>query len=300
MRRRGVSWAAVAMVAAAGCGTDRLQSLARGGTMGGPSGVSTGGVVGTTATGGAPPAEAGVTRAAGVPLVPSATGVVNDVVSGVVGSWYPFADGIGPNPSPTDNDTADSDCVRRGQFPPSACSNIYFPTVGQPYGPAPATGAMCTSGVAAQVLVDSSGTPDYGDLWGGGIGLDFNNPGGDAGVKGTWDATAFTGIAFDLSGPNVPTESMRVLFPFLGEHGTDAPYFQGQTLGYSKLPSDGHVEIHWSDIGGPLYLTYSAPPVTPPLFDPTQVFSIQFQVFTNASSSTPYAFCVNNLTLLRD
>ena len=47
-----------------------------------------------------------------------------------------------------------------------------------------ATSKQCTSGIAALVM-NKGGTADYTDLWGGGIGLDFNNPGGDAGVPGS-------------------------------------------------------------------------------------------------------------------
>src|SRR6185312_5003904 len=103
--------------------------------------------------GGVPGGAGGASPATGVLLLPNATGFVDDPVSGVVGSWYPFGDGVGPNPTPTSDDNADSDCVSYGHFAPDACSIIRSPTVGQPYGPSPATGAMCTSGVAAQALV---------------------------------------------------------------------------------------------------------------------------------------------------
>jgi len=302
----GLAVAAVVVIAAGGCGTDRLQGPGTGGRAGGMDSISTGGTVGpvptggfvgTVATGGVP-GTGGVAPAPGVLLLPSSTGFVDDPASGVVGSWYPFGDGIGPNPTPTDVDSADSDCVKHGGFPPSDCSIIQTPTAGRPFAPSSDTGAMCTSGVAAMVLVDANGSPDYADLWGAGIGLDLNNPGGDASAKGPWDGSAFTGIAFDVSGPALPIAAIRVLFPFIGQHGGDAPYFQGQTLSYSPVVNNSHVEIHWSDVGGPLYLGYSVPPVTPPLFDPSKLLSIQFQVFTNTSTATPFGFCVSNLTLL--
>ena len=59
-----------------------------------------------------------------------------------------------------------------------------------------------------------------------------------------------------------------------------------------------HVEIAWADVGGPFYLTQQSPAVTPPAFDVTKVQSIQFQVFTNINTSSPYAFCVANLALI--
>jgi hypothetical protein len=244
-------------------------------------------------------ADARLDAGPGVLLTPSATGFVQDATSGVVGSWYPFADGIGPNPTPSDiDDVAGSDCVAHGHFPRVACSTVLAPVGAGPFAPDPTTGAMCTSGVAAQVLTDSNGAFDYSDLWGAGIGLDFNNPGGDAGAKGPWDASAFTGIAFDFWGTQIPTSSMRVLFPFVGEHGTDAPYSQGASQMYSMLTNGSRIVIHWQDVAGPLYLTYQTPPIEPPRFDPTKLLSIQFLVTTNGVSSTPYSFCVANLTLL--
>ena len=91
-----------------------------------------------------------------------------------------------------------------------------------------------------------------------------------------------------------------MLFPFIGEHGIDAPYYQGGSRDSSFLFNNAHVVIRWTDVGGPRYLYSRTPPVTAPPFNPTKLLSIQFQVFTNTSTATPYAFCVANLTLLRN
>jgi hypothetical protein len=327
MRRGNCSIVAACLAIICGaCGSARLDGTGTGGTGTGTGGSGTGGIsstggvagaaastggasgtAGAVATGGADGGrhDAGLdagppdAKRPGILLTPSATGFVQDPTSGVVGAWYPFGDGIGPNPTSSSVDVQDSDCMRRGGFPASVCSMVEVPLAGQPFAP-DATGAMCTRGVAALVQNGTSGSPDYSDLWGAGIAFDFNNPGGDAGVKGPWNASGFTGIAFDVSGTEIPNREIRVLFPFIGEHGTDAPYYQGASLSYSAFASGAHIEIHWTDVGGPMYLTYSTPPVTPPIFDPTQLLSIQFQVFTNTSTSVPYAFCVANLTLLRD
>jgi hypothetical protein len=89
---------------------------------------------------------------------------------------------------------------------------------------------------------------------------------------------------------------MRVNFPFMGENnGTDSPYWMGKTAESSPLAT-GPITIRWADVGGPKYLPDRG--IIPPDFDKTKVFSIQFQVFTNATTATPYNFCVNNLTLL--
>ena len=286
--RRGSRWlVAVCRTIAGACGTDRLQNTE-------PGGRGTGGF---SSTGGAMGAGTGV---GDIPLTPSATGSVQYPPSKLFGSWYPFADSIGPNPTSSSIDIENSDCVKNGQFMASQCSMVTSPIAGQPFAPDPSTGAMCTSGVAAMVLPASNGGYDYGDLWGAGIGLDFDNPGADASAKVPWNGSAYTGIGFDITGGEIPINQVRVLFPFVGQHGSDAPYWDGETLEHSPLTTNTTVAIHWTDVAGPYYLTQATPPVMPPRFDPTQVLSIQFQVFTNTTSPTPYSFCVSNLRLLTD
>jgi hypothetical protein len=234
----------------------------------------------------------------GCPLTPTATGFVDDsACSGVIGAWYAYGDSVGSAASTTSTDFADSDCGKAG-YTTAQCSQITTPTPGQPFAPDPTTGAMCTSGIAAQVL--PAGNPDYTDFFGAGIGLDFNNPGGDAGVKMPKDLSKYQGVQFDFSGTMIPAgNKIRVNFPFMGEHGNDSPYFAAnKTDDHSTLSTTSTNKVLWGSVLGPAYLAGQTPPVTPPAFDPTQVLSIQFQVFTNASTSTPYAFCVNNLALI--
>ncbi len=235
----------------------------------------------------------------GDPLTPGPTGFVDDRThSGVVGAWYAYGDGAGGAASLAGTDFADSDCAKGG-YTTSQCSQITTPTPGQPFPP-DATGAMCTQGTAAKVLMSTTGTTaDYSQLWGAGIGLDLNNLGGDSGVlKGVYDLSKYVGVGFDFTGMVIPTSKMRVNFPFTGEHGTDSPYWDGATMPSSPLTNGAHVEIKWSDVGGPMYLSGQTPPVPIPPFVNTMVSAIQFQVFTNTSTATPYQFCVNNLTLL--
>ena len=230
-----------------------------------------------------------------IPLPSTSTGFVDDVTTGVIGAWFAYGDGVGSNAGVGDagTDNSNSDCVLKGGFPPSACSQITTPIPGMPFAPTdPATSSQCTSGTAA-VVMNKSGNPDYTDLWGAGIGLDFNNPGGDAGPAGS----------MDLSGDVLPTNAMRVNFPFKSMHGTDSPYWQGATMMSSPLTgttaAPQHVKIAWGDVGGPFYLTQQTPAVTPPAFDATAVQAIQFQVFTNTKTTTPYSFCVANLALTK-
>ena len=238
------------------------------------------------------------------------------MTSGVIGPWYAYGDGVGPNANLNTTDAANSDCQSpsKGGFPASACTQIAFPPPGQPFPPSdPATSKMCTDGVAAMVM-GKGGSPDYTDLWGGGISLDLNNPGGDAGVKGDIDLSNYKGVSFDFSsftgadplggtsnGAGPAVASMRVNFPFTGEHGTDSPYWMGATKASSPLtPVPMHVEVLWTDVGGPYYLTQQSPAVDTSKypFDPKHVQSIQFQVFTATDGTKPYSFCVANLALI--
>jgi hypothetical protein len=262
----------------------------------------------------------GGTSGDGIPLPSTATGFVQDVTGGskVIGPWYAYGDGVGPNANAANGaDAANSDCqsAAKGGFPASACSQIAWPKPGQPFPPSDLdTSKMCTDGIASMVMAKGASI-DYSDLWGAGISLDFNNPGGDAGVKGDLDLSGYKGVSFDVSaftgndpsgaasnGAGIPPSAMRVNFPFTGQHNTDSPYWMGADKASSPLtpPAGGslHVEVLWADVGGPYYLTQQSPAVTPPAFNPARVQSLQFQVTTNPMSTTPYAFCVANLALL--
>ncbi len=244
-----------------------------------------------------------------IPLPSTSTGFVQDMTSGVIGAWFAYGDGVGMGANTTTTDNANSDCVLKGGFAPADCSQITSPTPGQPFPPTdPNSSKMCTSGTAAVVL-NKNGNPDYTDLFGAGIGLDFNNPGGDSGAPaGYLDLSAYAGIEFDFTADVLPTNAMRVNFPFKTMHNTDSPFWMGATASSSPLTgkdSSGnapqHVKVAWSDVGGPFYLTQQTPPVdiTQYPFDPKNVQAIQFQVFTNTKTTTPYSFCVANLALTK-
>jgi hypothetical protein len=252
-----------------------------------------------------------------LPLPSNPTGFVEDTTTGVTGAWYAYGDGVGSGASVAlGADNGDSDCVKKGMFSPSACSQIDTPAAGQPFPPADvATSAMCTSGTAAVVLNKGSAA-DYTDLWGAGIGLDFNNPGGDAGVKGYLDLSAYKGIYFQFyafpasttppisNGAGPPSMAMRVNFPNQTQHMTDSPYWMGAMKSSSPLTSPAGAvtenTVLWTDVGGPAYLSGQNPPVDLTLypFSVNAVQAIQFQVFTNTTSATPYSFCVANLALI--
>jgi hypothetical protein len=216
-------------------------------------------------------------------LTPDPTGYVSGNAAGVVGPWYVFTDGAGPDGLP-----GDSQCVSVGLFPASACSQVFSPTPAAAFRPTAGKG-MCTSGIAAQVLSGTAGgpapgQPDYGDLFGVGIGLDLDSP---AGTGLPYDASHYTGISFDI---DVVQEDLRVEFP-TAESGDNAPFWNGATYTSSPITRGTNV-VRWADVGGPFYET------NPPPFDPTKLLSIRFHVWTLPSSPTPFSFCIDNLTLL--
>jgi hypothetical protein len=226
---------------------------------------------------------------AGVVLTPSATGYVSGNSAGVVGSWYVYADGFG-----SDGKSGDGDCVAKGMFPASACSVVTSPTPGVGSFPPSAEGAMCLTGTAAKVLNGANMMPDYSDLFGEGIGLDLNNPGGDAGATaGFFDGSKYTGVSFDITFPSgTPQANLRVQFPTMETLSTgDSAYWGGAKNSGSPITSASTYAFKWADVGGPMYLT------NPPAFDKTKIQAIQFAVYTDTMASVPVSFCINNLTL---
>jgi hypothetical protein len=211
---------------------------------------------------------------------------VDDATLGIVGSWYAYGDGWGPTGGPPGN------CESVGMHPTSACSSITspLPSAGDAGAgfPPNASGAMCLSGTAAQII----GTPpDYSNIFGIGIGLDFNNAGG---TKEPYDANAHhvVGFRFTVSGLPAAPATVRVEFPF---PGTDA---SGDAYAETVAPGTTEMTVLWSDATfGPSF----TPPMgsTEPQFDPSKVESIQFHVVTDAQASIPVTdLCVTNLVAL--
>lgn len=234
-----------------------------------------------------------------IPLTPTSTGFVSEPMSGVIGAWYAYGDGAGSAANTTSTDGANSDCQKAG-FTADQCTQITTPIPGQPFAPDPTKG-MCTAGTAAKVLNDATGAPAYSALFGGGIGLDFNNPGGEGGVqKLPIDLSKYKGVQFDFSGDMIPAgNKMRVNFPFGGQHMSDSPYWAANAVDdHSTISTTTTNKVMWGSVLGPAYLAGQSPSVPAPAFTPTTVLSIQFQVFTNTGTATPYAFCVNNLALI--
>jgi hypothetical protein len=259
-----------------------LVSAAATGCSSSPSKPTDGGTAGTG--GGSP----------GVPLTPGATGfVAPDPVIMIQGSWYAYGDGLGP-----DGMSASSKCVMAGHTA-AQCSQITKPTFGS--FPQDVPGSMCTEGTVAQIIdiPGMAGMPDYSNIFGGGIGLDLNNPGGDASVKGPYNAIAHgvIGISFDidtLSG--IPLDGLRVEFPTMNTQDYGAAFWGGDLM---KSPvKTGHNEIKWADVKGPFYYQVNGVAATPPPFDPTTIISLQFHAIPGTGGASMYHFCISNVMAL--
>jgi hypothetical protein len=217
-------------------------------------------------------------------LTPSSTGYVSGDTANVIGSWYVYGDGFG-----ADGTSATGDCVSKGGFTAADCSSVTSPTPGAGSFPPSTSGAMCLKGTAAQVINGTNMMPDYSDIFGIGIGLDFSNPGGDAGATaGFFDASKFTGISFDI---DMAQANFRVQFPTSATLASgDSAYWEGAAMTGSPVEA-GTNTFKWTDVGGPSYAT------TPPPFDDTKIQAIQFAVYTDTMAAVPVSFCISNLTL---
>ena len=83
-------------------------------------------------------------------------------------------------------DNADSDCVKKGRLPAVRLLANHRPDAGYAV-PADRRGDQQAvhqrdRRARAWRRIEAA---DYSDLWGAGIGLDFDNPGGDAGPEGS-------------------------------------------------------------------------------------------------------------------
>src|SRR3984885_8147206 len=155
-----------------------------------------------------------------LPITASGNGYVSagDGNAGINGSWYAYGDGWGTEGFDGGTGAAGErgSCELQGGFPVSDCSTITSPLPPAPAGqmggvdsgtsgyaagfpPRPGPGAeyFCLSGTAATVIVQDGGTsPDYADIWGIGMGLDFNNVDG---VKAPYDAVGHDVVGFQFT-----------------------------------------------------------------------------------------------------
>jgi hypothetical protein len=254
-----------------------------GGQIGSGSGGATTASGGRSGSGGAAVSTGGY-GGDGTALRATGTGWISATSNafGIQGSWYPYADGQGP-------DGQGQGPCQMGGYPPSACSVLTAPPPGNFFSPS-AQGAMCVAGSVGRVVNNAMGQPDFDHIWGAGIGFDFADSGGTPPVVGPYNATAkgIAGIAFDLD--MVPAPGIRVDFLTPTTENNPASW-GGLTLALSPVKV-GRNEIRWAEVGGPNYI---APP---PAFDPTRLLSVHFHVPADTASSATFSFCVSNVAVL--
>lgn len=140
----------------------------------------------------------------------------------------------------------------------------------------------CIKGTA--VKVENS---MFSKQWGAGLALDLNSQGGDLGmpaVKGSFDASTagIRGFSVDISGNGPAGIRINLTLPGVADSSfVDA-----------KIPGTTTFDISSAKQGS--WVTSKTP------LDPTRLEAMQFQVFTNAASATPYDFCVNAIRVIAD
>lgn len=186
---------------------------------------------------------------------------------GVQGPWYAYADSLGDKKCLTAGHAA-TECAIV-ESPPADS----FPNMG---------GQMCTKGSTEAVIA-----MDYSNMWGAGIALDFNNPGGGA-PKAAFDASGLSGIEFDLI--RKPLAGLRVEFPQTDTEGSEAGNdYADATSSYPvSMLTEGHNVVPFSRVKGP----------KGHVFNPVNLLGVQFHV-PSGSSQQPFDYCIANLTLIK-
>jgi hypothetical protein len=186
----------------------------------------------------------------GVPIVPDENGSVsagsNSV--GIHGSWFVYSDCT---------DLQGHNCAMV-----SSPTGTSFANVG---------GKMCTSGQTSMAA----------GAWGAGIALELN----DGPPQQPYDTTAHgvNGFCFNLSGPTIPSTTVRVAFPT--QDNNDNAYLEA-------VSTPGLHNILFSDIAQGSWVTSKSP------WEPTKVMLIQFQIPSSTTAPVSWNFCVDSLTAI--
>lgn len=141
---------------------------------------------------------------------------------------------------------------------------------------------VCAKGMAVQV----EGAM-FAAQWGAGLALDLNSKGGEPGmpaVKGTFDLqrAGIRGFSVDISG----TAPARIRINLTMPGVTDSSFVD------AKVP--GTTTFNLADAEQGTWVTSKV------ALDATKVEALQFQVFTNAATATPYDFCIDAIRALAD
>jgi hypothetical protein len=143
-------------------------------------------------------------------------------------------------------------------------------------------GDFATSPTSTCVRGTASAVPDatgYSQFWGGGLALNLADPGGMVGA-GPWTPGTVTGFSFTVTGPTIPA---ALRFNATGAAGT----FCGNLAAGANSVSLTS-----------LHLTCYNPVPGAAFTAGTALESIQWQVVTVLGESTPFDFCIENLTAL--
>jgi hypothetical protein len=136
----------------------------------------------------------------------------------------------------------------------------------------------CVRGSAPQVINDpTTGMPAYDLQWGALLGIALWDPASGATVDAT--SRGIIGFTFDIVGVAPSDVRVNLVTP--------------ETIGVSHfftvpLPGVNGTVLFSEVLQGPWVLM-------PRPFDPTQLSSIEFHVYTNASAPRPFDFCIMNL-----
>ena len=132
-------------------------------------------------------------------------------------------------------------------------------------------GNMCTSGQTSMAA----------GAWGAGIALELN----DLPPQQPYDTVAHMvkGFCFELTGPTIPSTSIRVAFPT-----KDVP----DDVYFSAVTTPGQHTVLFSDTAQGSWVTKKVP------FEPTLVMLLQFQIPSTTTAPVPWNFCISGLTAI--
>ena len=243
-------------------------SVAAGGSHAGGSIASTGGV---TSTGGTVGTTGGTTGAGGgtaSPYITEKDGWATDPAHQVQGSIYTYTDSGGSNIYPM--------CA-----PDAGTSSTCFRGTS-------ATTQFCASGTAALALTSTgancqltSDTCDWSSYWGAALAISLNqDPSASDGVA--WNASAYTGVSFDITISAMPA-NLRLYVSLLD--GTQYCYAISTSKTYT---------LAWSQFRRDCYTTGGATLSGSAL---TQIKGLAWQAGTDASAARAFDFCVDHVKI---
>ena len=167
---------------------------------------------------------------------------------------------------------------------------------------------LCLYGVGAD---SDDGAGNMYANWGAGLGIQLADAEEDGTVNTPWDATALgiTAVQFSIAGP---TDSAPVRFGLGMVNQTfgdgdaaitipfqDQPHVNGIDS-ENDITADGTYTVEFSNLYLPEWTSYLAQcnGVSYCAFNAAMINAMQFQVVTQPGVTTPYDFCVSNITWL--